>query len=82
MQGFTIEYHRPTGVARVHEFLGPQGHREATLLRLKLEKERVDLDWEIVALASDSLETVKKTHSRYFAENDRSDAARIRDAVA
>jgi len=70
MSGFVIEYHRPTGARRVHEFLGVDGHREALLYRLKLERERLDVDWEIASLNSDSLDTLMKTHSRYFAEGE------------
>lgn len=66
MPGFVIEYHRPTGQSRLHEFYGTDGHREAMLCRLQLEAERSDPDWEIASLNSDSLETLKKTHSRYF----------------
>lgn len=70
MAGFVIEYHRPTGARRVHEFPGVDGHRQALLKRLQLEASREDSDWEIASLNSDSLETLKKTHSRYFAEGD------------
>lgn len=70
MSGFVIEYHRPSGKRRVHEFVGVEGHREALLCRLRLEEERVDVDWEIASLNSDSLDTVKKTHARYFAESE------------
>lgn len=66
MAGFVIEYHRPTGARRVHEFLGPDGHREAMLCRLRLEAERLDGDWEIASLNSDAIETLMKTHARYF----------------
>jgi hypothetical protein len=34
--------------------------------RLKLEAERTNSDVEIVALISDSLDTLHQTHSRYF----------------
>lgn len=66
MSGFVIEYNRRSGDRRVTEFAGSEGHRQALLRRLELERERSNLDWEIVSLNSDSLETVKKTHSRYF----------------
>lgn len=66
MPGFVIEYNRLTGDRHVTQFLGSNGHREALLERLKLEKIRPSEDWEIVSLNSDSIETVKKTHSRYF----------------
>ncbi|RWZ79853.1 hypothetical protein [Glutamicibacter sp. HZAU] len=66
MAGFVIQYHRFSGDRIVKEFDGPEGSREALLERLKLETERPNSDWEIVSLNSDSLETIKKTHSRYF----------------
>lgn len=66
MPGFVIEYNRRSRERRVTEFLGEQGHRQALLLRLKLEASRVDDSWEIASLNSDSLATVMKTHARYF----------------
>lgn len=66
MSGYVIEYNRLTGDRKVIEFQGAFGHRDALLARLRIEKERPSGDWEIVSLNSDSLETVKKTHSRYF----------------
>lgn len=66
MQGYLIEYNRKTAVARVTEFTGPDGARRALQRRLELEAERSDPDWEIVALTSDSIDTVRATHSRYF----------------
>lgn len=70
MAGFVIEYNRLTGERHVYTFPGREGHREALRRRLELEKERTDLDWEIVSLNSDSLATVERTHARYF-ERDR-----------
>ncbi|WP_298862224.1 hypothetical protein [uncultured Microbacterium sp.] len=66
MPGFVIEYHRPTGAHRVHEFPGAEGHLDAMRYRLQLEAERTDPDVEIVSLNSSSLDVLKKTHSRYF----------------
>lgn len=70
MPGFVVEYHRPTGRHRVTEFSGEDGHRRALLLRLQLEAAREDEDWEIASLNSDSVETLMKTHARYFADGD------------
>ncbi len=61
-----IKYNRRTGDRIVKEFPGRLGHRDALKLRLQLERERESRDWEVVSLNSDSLETVKMTHSRYF----------------
>jgi hypothetical protein len=66
MPGFVIEYHRPSGDRRVHEFLGSNGHREALAYRLALELERTDRDWEIASLNSESMEMLRRTHARYF----------------
>lgn len=66
MSGFVIEYNRITGEHRLTEYAGDTGHTKALRERLRLEKERASGDWEIVSLNSDSLETVMKTHSRYF----------------
>lgn len=67
MPGFVIEYNRKSRDYRVTTFDGEGGHREAFERRLLLEANRDDHDVEIVSLTSDSLDTVKKTHSRYFA---------------
>ena len=63
MPGYVIEFNRRTRTRRVTEFGTP---REAMQHRLDLERERTDKDVEIVALISDSLETLQQTHSRYF----------------
>lgn len=66
MVGIVIAYHRRTGEVDVTEFAEPSGHREAMRERLRREAASHDPDLEIVSLVSDSLETVKQTHSRYF----------------
>jgi len=66
MPGYLIEYNRVSRDWRVTSFTGPEGHREALVRRLEIEQTRSSEDWEIVSLNSDSLETVKKTHARYF----------------
>lgn len=63
MPGFVIEFNRHTGERRVMEFASS---REAMERRLQLEAERANSDVEIVALISDSLQTLQRTHSRYF----------------
>ena len=73
MSGFVVEYNRRTREVRVTEFLGSAGHRAALRRRLELEAMRTNLDWEIASLASDSIETVRRTHSRYF-EGERASA--------
>ncbi|MGI6878571.1 hypothetical protein [Microbacterium sp. gxy059] len=66
MSGFVIEYDRRSGDRRVYEFAGPDGHRAALEHRFTLESRHDGDGWEVVSLVSDSIETVKKTHSRYF----------------
>ncbi len=63
MPGYVIEFNRHTGDRRVTEFVTP---REAMEYRLKLESMRSDENIEIAALISDSLETLQRTHARYF----------------
>ena len=63
MPGFVIEFNRRTRERRVREFADPQ---DAVRYRLRLEVERVDEDIEIAALTSRSLESLQRTHSRYF----------------
>lgn len=67
MPGYVIEYNRTTGDREVTEFPGQNGHKEALRFRLELERSRPSREWEIVSLNSDSLATVQRTHSRYFA---------------
>lgn len=66
MRSFLVVYNRRTGAHDVREF--PVGHgREAIRARFEEErKHRGDSDIEVVVLGSQSLEELKKTHSRYF----------------
>lgn len=66
MAGFVIEYNRRTQARHVSEFATIH---EAVRYRLKLEDERTDRDVEIAALSSKSLDTLKRTHSRYFLDD-------------
>jgi hypothetical protein len=67
LPGYVIEFNRLTRERRVTEFPTP---REAMEWRLKLESERINTNIEIVALISDSLGTLHRTHSRYFTGNE------------
>jgi hypothetical protein len=64
--GILIEYNRRTGEKKVQEFTGESGHLEAMRERFKLEANEQNPDVEIVAIGADSLESVKRSHSRYF----------------
>lgn len=66
MPGYVVEYNRKSRDWKVTEFPGPDGHRAAMRRRIELEESRQDPDIEIVSLNSDSLDTVRKTHARYF----------------
>ena len=66
MPGFVVEYNRRSRDWRVTSFGGPDGHRAAMRRRIELEESRLDNDVEIVSLNSDSIETVRRTHARYF----------------
>lgn len=63
MLGFVIEFNRRTRERRVHEFATG---REAMAFRLQRERERQNDTVEIAALTSRSLESLQRTHSRYF----------------
>jgi hypothetical protein len=63
MRGYVIQFNRRTGDRHVTEFATPG---EAMEYRLELEAERRDESIEIAALISESLETLQRTHSRYF----------------
>ena len=67
MSSFVVIYNRKTGKSDVRSFEGANAHRAAFQERLRLEEANQDGDIEIVSLVSDSIETVKRTHSRYFA---------------
>ena len=68
MPGFLILYRRHSGERQVLSYDGPDGRQRALLERLRLEADGrfKDSDIEIAAVSSDSIETVKATHARYF----------------
>ena len=66
MPGFVIVYNRRTGASEVISYDAPTGHRDALRRRLELEQQRTDADVEVVSLVSDSINTIRRTHSRYF----------------
>lgn len=67
VQAFVIEFNRRTRTRRVREL---DDARAAIQYRLQREGERSDPDVEIVALTSTSLESLQRTHSRYFTGED------------
>lgn len=66
MPSYVIEFNRRTRVRRVTEFTGPSASRDAMHRRLELEHAGRAENVEVVALTSRSLESLKKTHARYF----------------
>jgi hypothetical protein len=66
VSGFLIEFNRRTSARRVREFDGEFGPQEALRARIQREVDRDDPDLEIVSINADSLDTVRRTHSRYF----------------
>lgn len=72
MNGYVIEFNRKTQQRRVHEF---SNREDAIRCRFELERGRIDEDWEIASLLSGSLDTLRKTHSRYFLGDDVTEVA-------
>lgn len=70
MPGYVIEFNRRTRQRRVQRFATG---REAMAYRLKREAEVGGGDLEIAALTSRSLESLRRTHSRYFTGQDLSE---------
>lgn len=63
MPGFVIEYHRRTGEMSLTEYAGI---REATKERRRRDRLRANTDVEIVSVGAPDLETLRRSHSRYF----------------
>lgn len=70
MAGYLIQFNKKTQQRRVEIFEGPSGHKEAMRRRLDLEKEGLGEEWEIVSLNADSIDSVMRSHSRYFQGSD------------
>ncbi|MFT4044811.1 MAG: hypothetical protein QM673_16745 [Gordonia sp. (in: high G+C Gram-positive bacteria)] len=62
-----IEFNRRTRARRVWQF---DDNRSAMEFRLHRERERTDSNVEIAALISKSLQSLQRTHSRYFTGED------------
>ncbi|APQ42466.1 hypothetical protein [Pasteurella phage PMP-GADVASU-IND] len=63
VSSFLIKYQRRSGHLVLEKF---ESLLEATKKRLELDKENKDPDLEIVAVASQSEESLRQSHSRYF----------------
>jgi hypothetical protein len=66
VKSFLLEYHRPSGELR--NLVEYDDSHEAMEHRFAVERVN-DPDIEVVVLISDSLDTIKRTHSRYFYGN-------------
>lgn len=66
MPAFLIDYNRRSGSVQWREF---PSLVEATQERRRLDRINTNPDREIVAVASENEESLKHTHSRYFAVN-------------
>lgn len=73
MVGAIIRYNRLTGDRVVRVYEGPDGYRQAVRDKQFLSHVATDGNtgpWELVVLGSDSMDTLKLTHSRYFSGHD------------
>lgn len=64
MPGFVIQYHRSTGEMHLSQY---PTLVEATRERLRLDRQRMDEDIEIVAVSAEDRTALEHSHSRYFA---------------
>lgn len=62
MTSFLLEYNRRDGALKLEAFTDPA---QAMAARMRREAE-VGPDIEVVVLSSDSVESLRRTHSRYF----------------
>ena len=65
MAKFVIAYNRPRGSIEIFETYSDSS--DAVSRRLELEATYAGPEWEIALLASDSEDSLRATHSRYFA---------------
>lgn len=69
---FLIEYQRSAG--RIVQFQKFRDEERAVAERARVDRElarRADADYEVVLLEAESEQALRKTHGRYFFENDR-----------
>ena len=66
MPGFLVQYHRKSGEVHVEKF---DSHKQAIQKRIALESNVTDDDTEIVVIGSPDEQTLKESHSRYFARS-------------
>lgn len=66
MTSYLIEYHRPTGEVSVTSYDDAQ---VALAERINRSRTRENRDTEIVTVRAQSMESLRKTHARYFARS-------------
>ena len=67
MKYFVVEYERPTGTLRMCQEFPDTEYAAAAKLRFERDLANIEHpEVEIVLLSTDSLETLKHTHGRYF----------------
>lgn len=67
MVGMIIRYNRKTGDRIVREYPGSEGYLDAVNdfeFRMNIGKHQGD--WELAVIGSDSFDSIRTTHSRYF----------------
>lgn len=69
MSSFVIVYDLVSGRSKIQEFAGAHAGKRALERRLEIESDSSDR-LEVVAVRSESIETLEETHSRYFASGD------------
>jgi hypothetical protein len=65
---FILIYNVPSRQLEIHEFENDYEAAADAYSRLELQH-RADKSMEVVLVGADSIETIHKTHSHYFAEN-------------
>ncbi|WP_257182695.1 hypothetical protein [Corynebacterium cystitidis] len=63
MEDFLITYHRKSGEVHVRRFTNPDLALE---WRIALERQHTGPHEEVALISSDSLDKLKRSHSRYF----------------
>ena len=66
MINFLLSYDRRSGDLEIQEFRGEGGRASALRARLKAEGRVAGSDREVVVIAADSEEALRRTHARYF----------------
>lgn len=72
MVGLIVRYNRLSGDRVLKLYEGPNGYIEASRDKAYIrDMKRIGGDWEVALIGSDSLDTIKRTHSRYFSGVDK-----------